>query len=169
MSEVIVKGIEEWYDEKHEEDLAIRNIATRGIASYSQNTRGMGNNPNNAIDGSVNGLFSMTDYQRHPWWQVKFNQQWKFFKLYVNVRSGIIVDSKDHMTSFDLIIFLHGKAVWHKKINAGGDFKESYLVDVGGTVGDMVRISQYWENKQKVFVLINEVEIWGRHEIESEM
>ncbi len=169
MSEVIVKGIEEWYDEKHEEELVVRNIATRGVASYSQNTSGLGNDPNNAIDGSVDGLFTMTDYQRHPWWQVTFNQEWKLFKVYVNVGSGIIVDSKDQMDSFDLTIFLRGEAVWHKKINDGGDCKESYLVDVEGTVGDMVRISRYWQQKQKVLVLLSEVEIWGRHEIESEI
>ncbi len=72
---------------------------------------------------------------------MQFDQQWEFFKLCLNVRSRIIVDSKDQIFSIYVGIMSRGKPVWHDIINAGGSFKHSYLIDAaGGTVEDVVKI-----------------------------
>lgn len=161
MSEVEVYGIEEWYDEKAEKDLAIRNIAKKGIATQSSNY-GEEYDAKNAIDGSVNGRMSMTKDAKHPWWQVVFDKRWKFSKLYVNVK-----DASVDMTSFEVAIFRNNEMVYYKNVNAEGGFRDYYLIDLNGTIGDWVRIFHNAGSKKKA-VELNEVEVWGRDVILGE-
>ena len=71
---------------------------------------------------------------------MKFDQQWKFFKLCLRVKSRIIVGSKEQIFSIYVVIMSRGKPVWHEIINTGGSFKNSYLIDAGGTVEDVVKM-----------------------------